>query len=583
MSYDDDVWIEDEKKYIKSKGQMKINLRIDQGLILWQMKDYKIFLYHYLNGNHSCYHIEMNSIEQIYTQIGSPNIIVILVSINPYIFLSNICNQETLAYYRINQDNIKKDQKQVPERMSLNLIYLKLHNYHSTNFLRFQYKKSGSGKQNQQKYFQIIQLQNQKVAYLEQFNKGKPLNSKYLLLILFQKHMNDRFGKFMHQYFNSDTKRVSTAIIDNYLLEKSRVVKINNQKGIITSFIKLKELISPQQFEYLKDGDLPYQRNEKSEIQETDLYIYLSNYCWIVKSQQCQIDYDSSKSKLVLDNSLKLASSLLGILIQDLEDLICKEIVIKNNNLESAQSSRDTLAKHVYEKLFNQLIEKINQLLLKTSNLQVFRIIATLVLQIHGWVFQIYLDSKYLLIPTNYIRIILINIILILQMKIRAAFQLSNVCCDRTGKKFLNFQVKIKKLDRKTELFMKQHFREFLNIRLIEFRLENFVKIKKQFRIYINISTIIQKLQVKLHNKLLKIKRAIRKLLFKKAIEKRIKLMRKINALVSQCTEVNQKLIKKVSLNQWKIKIHELIALREERLLGGVETINQQKQFFEIN
>lgn len=39
---------------------------------------------------------------------------------------------------------------------------------------------------------------------------------------------SSRFGKFMHLYFNADTKRVSTAKVDNYLLEKSRVVKINN-------------------------------------------------------------------------------------------------------------------------------------------------------------------------------------------------------------------------------------------------------------------------------------------------------------------------------------------------------------------
>lgn len=32
----------------------------------------------------------------------------------------------------------------------------------------------------------------------------------------------------MHLYFNADTKRVSTAKIDKYLLEKSRVVKISS-------------------------------------------------------------------------------------------------------------------------------------------------------------------------------------------------------------------------------------------------------------------------------------------------------------------------------------------------------------------
>ena len=37
-----------------------------------------------------------------------------------------------------------------------------------------------------------------------------------------------------------------------------------------------------------------------------------------------------------------------------------KEVIMKENNIDSASSARDTLAKHIYDKLFNWLIERVN-------------------------------------------------------------------------------------------------------------------------------------------------------------------------------------------------------------------------------
>jgi myosin heavy subunit len=36
---------------------------------------------------------------------------------------------------------------------------------------------------------------------------------------------SSRFGKFIHIYFNKASKKIKSAKIDNYLLEKTRVVK----------------------------------------------------------------------------------------------------------------------------------------------------------------------------------------------------------------------------------------------------------------------------------------------------------------------------------------------------------------------
>jgi myosin heavy subunit len=50
---------------------------------------------------------------------------------------------------------------------------------------------------------------------------------------------SSRFGKFIHLYLNSETKRVSSAKIDNYLLEKSRVVKIGKMERNYHIFYQL--------------------------------------------------------------------------------------------------------------------------------------------------------------------------------------------------------------------------------------------------------------------------------------------------------------------------------------------------------
>jgi myosin heavy subunit len=58
----------------------------------------------------------------------------------------------------------------------------------------------------------------------------------------------------------------------------------------------------------------------------------------------------------------------LGLTSDDLNKLICKvltmmgkESILKENSVDSALSARDTLAKHIYEKLFNWLIVRVNE------------------------------------------------------------------------------------------------------------------------------------------------------------------------------------------------------------------------------
>ncbi|CAD8099500.1 unnamed protein product [Paramecium sonneborni] len=414
MSFDDEIWIDDEKEVCKieklNETKFATKFRVDplskQGIDdLLMLSD--------LNEYNCLHNIRVRYLkEQIYTQIGSP----ILVSINPYVFLPKIYNQETLAYYKVklgqSQASLKTSTKQnefQPHLFKIAQLQFDQLFESPTKELRICSMiisgESGSGKTESTKILLKYLAAESKSGLFRTIQQGQTIEQQIFasnpVLEAFgnaktaRNDNSSRFGKFMHLYFNADTKRVSTAKIDKYLLEKSRVVKISSQERnyhifyqIIGAQIPELQLTSPSKYEYLKNGDLSYNRNEKQEFEETDIcldnlnfspnekkYIY-HTLAGLLHLGNVKIEYDQVKSTLKLDNSLKIASELLGIQIQQLDDLICKvftsvgkEIVTKNNNLENAQSARDTLAKHIYEKLFNWLIDKINQQLLNIKSL----------------------------------------------------------------------------------------------------------------------------------------------------------------------------------------------------------------------
>ncbi|CAD8065239.1 unnamed protein product [Paramecium primaurelia] len=90
------------------------------------------------------------------------------------------------------------------------------------------------------------------------------------------------------------------------------------------------------------------------------------------------IQGDANKSFIIEDFSLKTSCQLLGLDSEDLIRIICKvqtvmgkEVIMKENNIEAASSARDTLVKHIYEKLFNWLIERVNVQLQACGQVQV--------------------------------------------------------------------------------------------------------------------------------------------------------------------------------------------------------------------
>ncbi|CAD8072114.1 unnamed protein product [Paramecium primaurelia] len=365
MSYYDEIWIEDVKEVCKIERLKEDNfaskLRVDP-LAKEGIQD--LLLLSDLNEFNCLHNILIRYLrKQIYTQIGSP----ILISINPYVFLPNIYNQETLANYRVKLGQYQKTLKRSIRENEFEPHLFKIAQLSLDQLFETPTKElricsmmisgeSGSGKTESTKILLKYLAAESKSGLFNTIQHGQTIQQQIFasnpVLEAFgnaktaRNDNSSRFGKFMHLYFNPDIKGVSAAKIDNYLLEKSRVVKINKQERnyhifyqiIAFQIPELKGLKSPYQYEYLNGGYLSSLRTEKSEFVETDKCLDNLNFSPNQKRQIYQtiaglqhlgnvkVEYDSKKSTLRLDDSLRFASYLRRIQIQKLEDLICKVI-----------------------------------------------------------------------------------------------------------------------------------------------------------------------------------------------------------------------------------------------------------------
>ncbi|KAL9226908.1 hypothetical protein vseg_002666 [Gypsophila vaccaria] len=206
---------------------------------------------------------------------------------------------------------------------------------------------------------------------------------------------SSRFGKFVEIQFDKNG-RISGAAIRTYLLERSRVVQITDPERNYHIFYQLcasgensekYKLEDPQQFHYLNQS----KTYELEGVSNADEYVKTRRAMTIVgisDSEQEAIfrtlagilhlgnvefspgkEHDSSKLKdqrstfhlqmvadLFMCDVNLLLSSLCTRSIQTREGTIVKAL-----DCSAAVSSRDALAKTVYSRLFDWLVEKINK------------------------------------------------------------------------------------------------------------------------------------------------------------------------------------------------------------------------------
>eukprot|EP00041_Stephanoeca_diplocostata_P021489 m.501136 g.501136 ORF g.501136 m.501136 type:complete len:1227 (-) comp21837_c1_seq6:181-3861(-) len=206
---------------------------------------------------------------------------------------------------------------------------------------------------------------------------------------------SSRFGKFVELHFNRNAQVIGSTIL-HYLLEKSRIISQTSEERNYQVFYRMcrgapksmRDALSLQEdcsvYEYLKSSNLEkiqflddvkdfavmeksmtdcaFEPGEKSNVfRITAAVLHIGNLVFEEAGDGCNI---SGSSEATLNG----VAQMLGLDVDNMKQSMCyKTVSVAGTeskvglNVKVATNSRNALAKSIYSKMFDWIVERVNQ------------------------------------------------------------------------------------------------------------------------------------------------------------------------------------------------------------------------------